>query len=427
MNSWLEGIVDKLRASFWPVPSLMFSVAVVLALWLPWVDRNFGDALVDNFGWLYGGEAEGARAMLSTIAGSMMTVTGVVFSITILTLVLASAQFGSRLLQSFMRDPGNQVVLGSFVSTFVYSIIVLRSVRDGFVPQLSVTVALLLVFASVAVLIYFIHHVATKIQAESVVATVHRELSDTICRLLSEHPCDDPQLALPDGFEQDARPVLAPSSGYLQVTAHETLVALSAKHDLVVRAPYRAGDFVIEGTPLLYVRADRPLDDKLNDELADTLAVGSRRTITQDIEHGVHQLVQIGVRALSTGINDPFTAINCIDRLAAALCQIARRHFPSTQLKDEDGRLRVVIKGNDFAGCVDAAFNQIRQHAGTNPAVVIRLLEAIGRVSEAARTDSQRRPLMLHADMVLAEGRRAFTQPRDLEALERRYQAVQAA
>lgn len=427
MTAWLTAFLDKLRASFWLVPSLMFLAALVLALLLPWVDGRYGDEISNSAGWVFGGEAEGARAMLSTIAGSMMTVGGVVFSITILTLTLATGQFGSRLLQSFMRDTGTHVVLGIFVATFVYSVVVLRSVRDDFVPHLSVSIALLLVFASVALLIYFIHHVATKIQAESVVATVHRELLETVGRMLTEHPNEAPRLALPDRFDRDAQSIHAPQSGYLQVVEHERLVKICAERDLVVRVLYRPGDFVIEGCPLLYALAAGPIDDKLRDKLVGTVTVGRRRTLTQDPEHGIHQLVEIAIRALSTGINDAFTAINCIDRIAAALCQVARRHFPSTQLADEGGRLRVVVKGNDFTGFTDAAFNQIRQNAGPNPAVLIRLLEGIGRIYEVAETDAQRGALELHADMVRAEGRRAFAEPRDLEALERRYQALRQA
>lgn len=192
----------------------------------------------------------------------------------------------------------------------------------------------------------------------------------------------------------------------------------------MVRIPYRPGDFLIEGCPVMHVVAPAAVDDRLRDKLADTMVIGRRRTMTQDAEHGIHQLVEIAVRALSTGINDAFTAINCIDRLAAILCQVSRRHFPPTKLGDEAGRLRVVVKGNDFEGFADAAFNQIRQNAGTNPAVLIRLLDGIVRVAEVTRTDEQRSVLERHADLVLAEGRRSFAEPQDVAVLERRYQAM---
>lgn len=220
MGSWLTGLFDKLRTSFWLVPSLMFVGAIALALLTLWLDRDYGDSIPADAWWLFGGEAEGARQVLSTIASSMMTVGGVVFSITILTLTLATGQFGSRLLQSFMRDTGNQVVLGSFIATFIFCVIVLRSVRTDAVPHLSLSVAMLLVFASVAVLIFFIHHVATKIQAEAVVATVHRELVDTLGRTLPENPPDEPGDNLPPEFDRLAQPVPAPDSGYLQVVEH---------------------------------------------------------------------------------------------------------------------------------------------------------------------------------------------------------------
>lgn len=417
---------ERVRTSFWFVPSLMLCVSIALSVGALWVDRHYGDVIDADLWWLYGGGTEGALTVLGTIAGSLITVTGVVFSITIVTLTLASGQFGSRVLQNFMRDTGNQVVLGVFIATFFYSLLVLRSVRDGFVPHVSVTLAVVLVFLSVGVLIYFIHHVAKKIQAETIVAAVARELDGTVERLLDDAEVGDtPRTAdLPEGFEQQAVRVLPVRSDYLQAIDHEHLMTHAVEHDLVLKVLYRAGDFVMGTGALMLAWPTANVTDDVIHTLRRAFILGEQRTLTQDAEHGVHQLVEIAVRALSPGVYDPFTAINCIDRLGALLGRLTEKRFPEPCRFDDGGRLRLVLNVTTFAGFTDAAFNQIRQHAADSPSVLIRVLETIARVAEVARTPEQRRALATHATMVRDRGMEAFGEVRDREDLETRYRAA---
>ncbi|MEX0646645.1 MAG: DUF2254 domain-containing protein, partial [Balneolaceae bacterium] len=371
------------------------------------------------------------------IAGSMITVTSVVFSITIVVLTLASGQFGSRMLRNFMRDTGNQMVLGVFIATFIYSLLILRRIRNTgdfeFIPYLSVTVGVLLAFISVGVLIYFIHHVASKIQAESIINFVYKELTLAIDRLFPEQIGifsgneENPESALPEKFAREAQSVRAGESNYLQAVEDNRIMELAGRHNLIIRLLNRPGDFVIKGGVLMEVWSPSPvqIDDNLKLKLSETMILGLHRTITQDAEHGIHQLVEIAVRALSPGINDPYTAINCIDRLAAGLSQLVHKQFPASCRYDENNKLRVVVSTTSFGGYLDAAFNQIRQNADSNPAVLIRMLEVISSIAKQASTEDQYSVLREHALMIKNAGIHSINEKRDRDDLCERFMATE--
>lgn len=424
---------EALSSSLWFVPSALTVLAIGLAFGTVAADR----VLTADAGWTYGGGPEGAREVLGAIAASMITVAGVVFSITIVALTLASQQFGPRLLRNFMRDTGNQVVLGTFIATFTYCLIVLRTIRSGateFVPDVSVSVAILLALVSLGVLIYFIHHAAVSIQAPEVIAMVARDLDDGIRRLFPEELGYAPE-AHPDGFmeerakafDRQADAVAARQTGYLQSIDGDQLMKLAVENDLVVRLEYRPGDFVISGNALIKVSPAERCDRDLSDRIRGTFVMGTQRTHLQDIEFSIHQLVEIAVRALSPGINDPFTAISCIDRLAAALCLLAQRSIPSPYRHDENDILRVVARVVTFAGVVDSAFNQIRQYGRSSAAVTIRLLEAITRIAECTRRPSDRKALLSQARMIDRGSQEALLEERDRHDVQTRFVKACAA
>jgi uncharacterized membrane protein len=390
MKIRLINLWEKLRASYWFLPGLMALGAVGLAISLGSIDRRWGSVMARSFAWMGGNEPEGARAFLSTVAGATITVTGVVFSITIVALSLASQQFGPRLLNSFMRDRANQVVFGSFIATYLYCLLVLRTIHgsgpEGFVPQLSLLVGFLLAILSVAVLIFFIHHVAESIQAMTVIASVSDDLERAIVRDFSEHDDGSPANwredlrpgELPDDFDSAALPIVARRSGYLQAVNVCSLLKLATDHDLLLRLELSPGDFVIRGAPLASVwSADHARPAELADAVTGAFIVGAKRSPEQDIEHLINQLVEVAVRALSPGINDPFTAINCIDYLGSALSELARRRLPAPWHFDAEDRLRLVTRPQTFDGALAAAVDQIRQHGRRDVAVTIRLLEML--------------------------------------------------
>ena len=337
---------DRVRSGFWFIPAVMAGMALALAFVSVTVDKPVTEWLALKLGWTFTGGAEGASAVLGIVAGSMITIAGVVFSMTLVALSLASSQLGPRLLRSFMRDSTTQVVLGTFIATFLYCLIVLRTIRRAdevtFVPHLSVTLGVLLAVASVGVLIYFIHHVSVSIQANEIAARVGKELIERIDHLFPEQigrgapriPTEPPDAGFFEAFDQEARPVGADGDGYLQFIDADALLALATEEDLIVRLERRPGNYVVASRPLALIWPGSRVTDRLTDQVHSLFVLGHQRTSGQDIEFGVNQLVEIAVRALSPGLNDPFTAITCVDHLGSALCRLASRDMPSPYRHD---------------------------------------------------------------------------------------------
>jgi uncharacterized membrane protein len=432
-HSW-----EVLTSSYWFVPSLMMLAGAGLALGLGAVDRALAARGARLF-WVEGVGPEGARLLLSTLAGSVITVASVGFSITMVTLTQASSQFGPRLLRTFMRDTGNQVVLGTWVGTFIYAILVLRTVQTGegrvFVPHASVSAAVGLALACIMALVYFIHHVSFSLQAEQVVASVGRELDRVAARMFpgrlgrgGERPAQehgDP--ALPSGFDRDARAVAAPRSGYVQAVDDAILMEAAGGRDLLLRLAVRPGDFVIEGNPLLRVWPPAGATAEAAAVLRKAFLIGDHATPEQDVEFAIDQIEEIALRAVSPGFNDTFTAIHCLDWLGAGLARIAGEDLPSPYRYDARGALRVITPVSTFDGLTDAAFNQIRQIARDKAAVMIRLLEVITDLGPRLRTEEQREALRRHARLTRDEAIAALTSAHDRADVEDRYvKAVEA-
>lgn len=440
MKAHVLKLWDRLRSSFWFVPGIMTGAAVGFAFASVALDEavTVKGWMVEQ-GWAYTGGAEGASLVLSTIAGSMITIAGVVFSMTLVALSLASSQMGPRLLRNFMRDARNQLVLGAFISTFVYCLLVLRAIRPSgeaaFVPHLSVSIAVLLALASLGVLIYFIHHVSVSIQADEVVARVNAELIDGIDRLFPESmgheapwPADPRASArLPATFEIEAQPLRSAADGYLQAIESDALVALAKDEDAVFRLERRPGQYVVRGCPLVTVWPGDRATERLEELVNSAFILGDQRTAAQDIQFPIHQLVEIAVRALSPGINDPFTAITCVDRLGSALRRLAQREMPSPFRLDEQDRLRVVVPAVTFPEIVNAAFGPIRQYARSSALVTMRLLESIATVAGAANRPNDRAALLLQADMIVRGARESLPEDGDRLAVEECYRDASLA
>ncbi|AMV70474.1 DUF2254 domain-containing protein [Desulfuromonas carbonis] len=438
MKTKLVNLYQKIRSSYWFLPSVMAGMAGVLAFILVKLDLlNAQSGLID-LSWISLTGAAGARAILSTVASSMITVTGIVFSITIVTLSLASQQFGPRLLQNFMRDRGNQVVLGTVTSTYLFCLLVMRTVSDApaspFVPHLSVLAALLLAILCVGVLIYFIHHVAESIQVTNVIAAVSRELSAEIERRFPDKFSEavgareiDYALEelLPARFDEEVRSLPALSGGYLQAIDHAGLLELAVDRDLVIRIGHRAGHFIVAGAPLVEVWPGTAADgEDLVKAVNGHFITGQKRSQEQDLVFLIHELVEIAARALSPGVNDPFTAISCINHLGAALCDLAQRIFPPILKKDAANRVRVVSYPTTFDRIVAASFDQIRQYGRTNAAVSIRLLQTIRLILPFTCYPEQRNALLHQAAMIERGSRDGLPEESDRRDVHAKYLAV---
>ena len=404
MKTWIQTRWDRLRSSYWFVPTLMALMAIALSFGSIAADRYLRDDMLREQGWIYTGGAEGARAVLSVIAGSIITVAGTTFSITVAALSLASAQFGPRLLHNFMRDTGNQVVLGTFTSTFLYCLLVLRTVRgledNTYVPHLSVTLGVGLAVASLGVLIYFIHHVAESIQVAHIIQVVGEELKASINRLFPEQmdlpaPQVDAALAEP-GFE-----VASKSEGYIQAIDSEGLIRTAMRRNVRLELAVRPGDYVIPGEPLLV--SSPSTEEEGEGELRSAFTLGRTRTPHQDAVFAFLQIAEIAVRALSPGVNDPFTAVMCIDRITVGMCVLADRRLPQPIRRDDEGNIRVVARPYGYDDLVYAAYGHIRESAASQAYVSDHLRMQIRRVIQRATDESFRRALTKELE---ATGRR---------------------
>ncbi|MEP6515234.1 DUF2254 domain-containing protein [Microcoleus vaginatus] len=432
-NVKLSKIWDSLHSSYWFIPTLMAVGSMILAIAMLRIDRTGN---IPNWRWIYTGGADGARAVLSSVAGSMISVVATAFSITIVALQLASSNFGPRLLRNFMQDTGNQIVLGTFIATFIYCLLVLRTIHaegEGyslFVPQLSVTVGTGLAIASIGVLIYFIHHASTIIQASHIITQVSGDLDKALDRLFPEKigegkANNSRQVGeIPANFDSEASPIKATGEGYLQAIDDDELMKTARKYDLLVRLTTRPGKFIVKGSDLAMVFPEKEVNQSLKQQINDAFILGQERTEYQDIKFPIDQLVEIALRAISPGINDPFTAIRCIDRLSAGLSRLAERDFPSPYRYDDEQNLRVIVEGVTFEGLVDAAFNQIRQYSKSDVAVTIRLLEAIACIATYTHNSKQREALRRQAEMILNSSGEQISQEQDQKDVQERYHQV---
>lgn len=398
----LKTLLIELRSSLWFLPTLIVLGSGVLAVAFIELDSRLSFKLLTNFPRLFGAGAEGSRGMLSSIAGSMITVASVTFSITIVALSQASSQYSSRILRNFMRDRGNQAVLGVFLGVFTYCLFVLRAIRGGdegqFIPSLSVFGALVLALVAIGFLIFFIHHVASLLQASNVIAAAAHETVQTIDRLFPESLRDDgsePE-AGPESnnlLEQERQIIIpAPKTGYIQSHDEEAFFDLACSSQSVFRMHVGIGEFAAFDSPLVSVYSSSFMDEKLVKNIQATYSINSLRTIEQDAGFGIRQIVDIALKALSPGVNDTTTAITCIDYLTAINLRLANRRIAHARVF-EDGRLRVIVKGPSFERFVGESFDEIRANARGNATVILHLLHSLKTI-RAATDDAGRSSLI---------------------------------
>ena len=335
----------------------------------------------------------------------MITVISLTFSVTIVALTVTSQHFGPRLLNSFMRDTVAQVVLGAFIGTFAYCLLVLRTVqaeangRELFVPHAAVTVALVLTFMSIAALITFIHHISVAMQVLTITARISRDLTEAIERLYPQAIGKDAgtgSTELEEAGASERVDIQAASSGYVQQIVPEGLLDLARKYGVRIRVVARPGDFVVRGSPLAWVSEPPPEGEAFTKALNGLFIIGRDRTSQQDAGFAVQQLVEVALHALSPGMNEPFTAMTCIDRLGEGFALLATRSMPASVRRDADGVVRVIAPPHTFGELLQDAFTPIALFAGPNPAIHERLFRTlallrprVSRSADAAAIDGQ--------------------------------------
>lgn len=416
MKSYLLNLWDTVRTGYWFIPTLLVTGAVCLfaTVWMAESRINDFDQLIPT--WIQTTPST-ARATLSAILGAIIAVTGTLFSVTVVVLSLTSQQFGPRLLRRFMYDVQTQITLGVFLATSVHCLLVLRVIIDSPTPAPSLSVATTIGFTilSMAALIAFIHHVAILIQAPNVVAAVAADLDQSIKSLFpdrAQHSTkerEEQESVKIKKIEEDQgtvnHQIYAQRDGYVQALDLPGITAWAEEHSLVVRLRVRPGDFIATGNPIadLWSNNEQSSESK-DDEVGDSdsfnqkVIVGARRTPRQDVQCAIEELVEVAVRSLSPGINDPFTAINCIDRLGASISRFSSRDMPS-RLHFASDELRVVTRQYCFAEILDTAFNQIRQNSKDHVAVLIRLVEALSWITTQTSQRSRLQAIQRQCDM----------------------------
>ncbi|MGE0718921.1 MAG: DUF2254 domain-containing protein, partial [Alphaproteobacteria bacterium] len=419
VNARFKKTVDALAETFWLLPAAMTAAGVGLALLLLAIDRSgmVPRWMLEN-AWIYNGSGTGARTLLGAVASSTIGVAGTVFSITIAALSLAAGQMGPRLLRNFTKDRANQFVLGAFLGTFSYALMVLRTVRvqdeGAFVPHLSLTVSIVLAFVCVATLVFFVGHMANRINVDTVVGLVSHDMRLAFERIaLTEREPEPPPLS----FWRDAAAIHDGRHGYLLHLDHEGLAKWAAEKGTAVRLLARPGDFVFPGAPIALMA---PAVDGGEDAIREATALSDQRGSSADLEFAVRQLVEVAVRALSPGINDPHTAVSVIDQLGATLCRLAPLQLPTGVVLHE-GKTVLVVPAVDYDGLVDAMFHMIRQNGAHSTAILVRLLDVLASVAGCEHDPRRRIALRRHADLVLGDAKRNISTPEDMQDIVRRH------
>ena len=398
----LATVRDRLRASLWFVPAVGVVAGGLLAQAMLAADNRMSSS-----GWLaFSGGPSSARALLSAVATSLVTLTALVFSITVVVLQLASSQYSSRILRTFLRDRMSQLALGSFLATFVATMLVLRAVRgdddiDAFVPKIAVHVVLAMTVVCLGMFVAYVHHVARGIQASTIVASVAEETAAVLRRLYPHAGDDEPAVQPPGPLEHH---VVADRSGYLQEVRTERLLHVAATGDLVVRLRCQPGDFVAEGARLYDVSRDVAGSDDVGDDLLACIVVGTERTPLHDAAFGFRQLVDVAVRALSPGINDPTTAVQALDRIHQLLLVLAPRRIPSPVRTDDAGSVRLHLPRPGWDDYLDLAFDAIRRNAHGFTQVIDRLAHVQAELWETA-PPARRLAVERHRQLLAAGGR----------------------
>lgn len=396
MRAYLQQLLYRVKGSYWFIPSLMVIAAIVLSQVTVRVDRSIGNDWLHDMWFVSKNQPDGARALLATVAGSMITVAGVTFSLTILAVSHATSHFGPRLLDNFMRDRGNQVTLGTFVATFIYCLLVLRVVRgvgvsgdgvfdaDVFVPQLSIVLALVMTIASVAELIYFIHHVPDSIHISTVLQKLATDMEHKIDELYPEtvgNPLDQEPAEDTSAFHFQHQ-VRSDTSGYLQGIDDTELLEFARKHDTAVRLLRRPGDFIREDEIIAEVAAMHDWADKHADQVRFGFTIGFTRTPTQDAFFTLGEFVEVAIRALSPGVNDPFTAMQCIDWLSVGLVKLSGRKLPSVHRTDCDDNVRIITTAVTHADFVELMLAQLIPYAKEDQNVRRYFVDSLQKVIE---------------------------------------------
>ena len=440
MNARLIKGWQDLQSSYYFIPSLMGLGSVILAYATIYLDRHYG-LVVSDESFLLSNKATGARTILATIAGAMIGVAATTFSITMVAVTSAAGQYGPRLIGNFMRDRGNQVTLGTFTSTFIYCLLILRVARSAsygqdisiteFVPNISLLVAMGLTLMSVGVLIYFIHHVPETLNVGNITGRVGRQLR---CDIEDRYAVEIGEPIHPDSVNLANFPldksinIKARAEGYIQAINQNSLLKLATETQAIVKIEYRPGDFVTKGDVIMRLWLEDELkqgiDESVDQSFRNSFAMGQERTSYQNILFLADELVEILARALSPGVNDPFTAINCINWYHSALKSFLNSESPSPFRADKNGDLRVIAFPISFERFASVLCDQSRAYIAADRNTTLKMMTILTELSADCEDEARRSVLLHHLALLLSAARTQLASKPDSDAVEDYYKKV---
>ena len=428
-------IWDRMRVSLWFVPLVMFLLAVLFAWFMSWVDAQIPNENLDHYRFILSGNTDDLRGTLVSIAGVILTTAGVVFTLLSLPLSTVASQYGSRLLRVFLRDRTTQAVLGMFVFTFVYCLAAALAIPPNKEmvgsPILSVSVGLLLMLATFGSLIILIQHISTMLQAPNIAAAAGRELLDVI-RVESRYNSMIPVEGNQEGLETTAKydekqgyQVRLNDLGYLQFIDPDLLLALAEEKDLVIQVLRPSNNFIEQNTVVALVWPSNGVNERLVKQIRRSFLIGNQRTPPQDIEFAVNQLVEVAERAMSPAINDPFTAMTCLDYLGIGLARFVQQYDLIGLIYGRGGILRIIFQPQTFEVLLNSAFDMLRHASCDNATVLLYILETLEKIGEGVKSTSVRQELLRHVKLVQEESRAGSLIDTDRKLIQSRGEALQ--
>jgi len=428
MNGKIAYLRERLNTSLWPIPVGVCLLSALLAVGMLWLDRHLASSGLNEV--LFRLDAESARRVLGIVAGSIIGVGGVAFSITMVSLTLTSGQYGPKVLRNFLEDNVSKVALGLFLGTYAYTLIVLSGHGLIETPRFTLVVALILAFAALFGFVHFIHRTATDLQADQIVHRIGRQLRQTLQELADD--AGDAQRS-PDTLPwrrvtrpKQAFPVASDRQGYVQTIDYAGLKRCCGARQSALVVHVRAGDFLMKGLRSFTLYTDRQGDAQETIEALNAcIVVGPMRTPVQDAEYAISQLGQLAGRALSPGINDPGTAITCIDWFSLALAEIVDRDLPGCVFLDDDGKPCLLARTPGFAGLIKAVYAPLRQLSRSSVQVTVKLLESLCRLAELTRRRDRLDVLALHGRLIAEGVERQRLQDFDTQDIRQRHRRLQ--
>ena len=435
-NTW-----DRLEVSFWFAPAVMALGAVLLAWAMYWLDSLVPNEALASSRFVLSGTPGEMRSALLSMAGTVLATAGVVFTLLTLPLSTVAAQYGSRLLRLFLGDRTTQFVLGMFVATFVYCMAAALSIPPADVapesPQLTASLGVYLMLATFATLILLVQHISTMLQAPNIAAAAGVELQNVVSAEISNEVTSGDEGSgrldarpnsqdAPNALaEIDGYPIRARSTGYIQFVDPDTLLTLAREKDLIIRLLRRPGHYIWSGAVVALVSPADRVDEQLDKLIRRAFQVGNGRTPTQDIEYAVNQLTEMAVRAMSPAINDPFTAMTCLDHVGYGLMEFIRQGRKGSHYYDRDGKLRLVLEPVTLEVLLDAAFDMLRHASCDNASVLLHMLKVIDLIGQEVKTPEARQQLLRHVRLIQAESQAGNLIEQDRQAIHRSAQALQ--